>query len=828
MSSSALAPNAPAHAPSACFHCGQPVPDGSDFGVVVDGARRPMCCRGCAAVAQAIVDAGLSDFYRYRTGPSPTGRELVPDFLHRIKVYDLPEVQKGFVRTAGDGLREADLILEGITCAACVWLNERQLARLSGLHKVAINYATRRARVVWDERRLKLSDILNAIRAMGYEAHPYDPERRQALLEKERKQLLRRLGVAAAFGMQIMTLSVALYVGDWSGVEGELRAFFHGVSLLLTLPVLLYSAQPFFVAAWRDLRIRHLGMDVPVALGMATAFAGSLWATMSGEGVTYYDAVAMFAFFLLTARYFELAARQRATLAAEGLVAAAPAVATRLAPGGGEEIVPSVALAPGERVLIRPGETVPADAVVLEGRSTVDERLLTGESLPVEKRVGDPLVGGSINVEGPLVARVEKTGADTVLSAIQRLLDRAQAEKPHLAQTADRVAAWFVGGVLLAAVGVAAFWWWHDPQRWLPVTVAVLVVTCPCALSLATPTALAAATGALTRRGLLITRAHALETLARATHFVFDKTGTLTCGALKLLHVETFCERPVAESLRLAASLERYSEHPVAQALRAAAGDQPLDMPTQVRNTPGAGLEGRVVGRLFYLGTPEYVQERGGVGLDSTHLARLRADGSTVVLLAEPARLHAAFVFGDELRPGAHVLVNRLARMGKCVWLLSGDHEQAVRRVASALGIEHWASGLKPAEKLAHLKRLQAEGAVVAMIGDGVNDAPVLAGAEVSVAMGGAAQLAAAASDMILLAPHLDRLAEAVYTARRTLSIIRQNFAWAVAYNLIAVPAAMLGYITPWLAALGMSASSLLVLANALRLVKRAQQAEQG
>ncbi len=795
--------------------------------MVIHGLRRPMCCHGCEAVAQAIVDAGLEDFYRYRTAPArrtPAGRELVPAFLRESEVYDLPEVQKSFVRQAGEHLREADLILEGITCAACVWLNERQLKRLNGVHEVAINYATRRARVVWDERRLKLSDILDAVRTIGYEAHPYDPERRQALLEKERRQLLRRLGVAAAFGMQVMTLAVALYLGDWSGVEGELRAFFHWMSLLLTLPILLYSAQPFFAAAWRDLKSARPGMDVPVALGMAAAFAGSLWATVNGAGDTYYDAVAMFAFFLLAARYFELAARRRATQAAERLALSPPPIATRLTQNGGEEIVPSASLAPGERILVRPGETVPADAVVLEGRSTVDESLLSGESLPVAKSAGDRLVGGSVNVEGPLVARVERIGADTLLSAIQRLLDRAQTEKPRLAETADRVAAWFVAGVLLLAAAVALFWWQHDPARWLPITVAVLVVTCPCALSLATPTSLAAATSALTRQGLLVTRGHALETLARATDFVFDKTGTLTLGELRLQHVEILSAGLTAgECLRRAASLERYSEHPIARALRAAAaaaGARALETPADVSNTPGAGLSGSLGSRRYYLGTPEFVREHTGLAPAPACLARLRAGGGTVVILAEEGCLHAAFVLGDSLRPGARPLVEALVRHGRRVWLLTGDHEQAAQRVAQALGIERWASGLKPADKLAHLERLRAEGAVAAMVGDGVNDAPVLAAAPVSIAMGGAAPLAAAAADMILLSPHLERLWEGVSTARRTLAVIRQNFAWAIAYNLVAVPAALFGYVTPWLAALGMSASSLIVVANALRLAR--------
>jgi Cu2+-exporting ATPase len=486
-----------------------------------------------------------------------------------------------------------------------------------------------------------------------------------------------------------------------------------------------------------------------------------------------------------------------------------------------EESVPAAELAPGDRVLIRPGESVPADGIVLEGRSNVDESLLTGESLPVAKTPGQPLVGGSINVESPLVARVEKTGPDTALSAILRLLDRASAEKPRLSTLADRVAAWFVAGVLLLAAAVAYIWWRMDPALALPVTIAVLVITCPCALSIATPTALAASTGALTRRGLLVTRAHALETLARATHFVFDKTGTLTLGQLRLARLDTLSRHSAEECVRLAASLERYSEHPVARALIAAAGGAALDDPAEVVNVPGAGLAGRLGEREYSIGTPEFVRARTGLAPPEAVLERLRREGGTVVLLAQPGALLAAFVFADEPRPDAAALVAELERRGKTVWLLTGDHEQAARRVAAALGIEHVAAGLKPADKLAHIERLRERGAVVAMVGDGVNDAPVLAGAEVSVAVASAAHVAAAASDVILLSPRLEHLAEGVRTARRALGVIRQNLFWAVAYNLLAVPAAALGYINPLLAALGMSGSSLLVVANALRLVRR-------
>jgi len=810
-------------AAATCFHCGLPVPRGVDFTVEIHGARRPMCCKGCEAVAQAIVNGGLADYYKYRTAPAPTARDVVPEFLRQTAVYDHPDVQKSFVRAEDGHVREAALILEGITCAACMWLNERHLARLPGVLAVHINYATHRARVKWDERRIHLSDILQAVSRIGYLAHPFDPGRHQQQLENDRRRLLRRLGVAGVLGMQVMTISVALYVGDWSGMEATFRRFFYWVGLILTLPVLLYSAQTFFRSAWRDLRHGRAGMDVPVSLGISTAFAASLWTTVTGTGAVYYDSVCMFVFFLLTGRYFELAAHKRASEASETLVQATPATAARLVTREGQTVEETVAVAellPGDRVRIRPGEPVPADGVVLEGRSSVDESLLTGESLPVTKTPGQTLVGGSINVESPLIARVEKTGPDTILSSILRLLDRAVAEKPRLAQVADRIAAGFVGGVLLLAGLVALYWWRQDSPLWLSATIAVLVVTCPCALSLATPAALTAATGRLTRLGLLVTRGHALETLARATHFIFDKTGTLTHGRLRLRETRTFSAMTGAESLALAAALERHSEHPIARALLAAV--KPLPPPaTDVVNTPGGGIRGKIDGETWFLGTPAYLAEQTGLSIDAGTLRELRSQGDTVVLFAGQEQLHAAFVLGDELRPGARDLMADLRRQGVHVMLLTGDHETAARGVAEKLGIDDVAWDLRPADKLERVKALQQRGAVVAMVGDGVNDAPVLAAAQVSIAMGGSTAVAAASADMILLSQQLPHLADGIAVARRTLSVIRQNLAWAVIYNLLAIPAAAAGYITPWLAALGMSASSLLVVANALRLAQR-------
>ncbi|MCU0971780.1 MAG: heavy metal translocating P-type ATPase [Gammaproteobacteria bacterium] len=429
--------------------------------------------------------------------------------------------------------------------------------------------------------------------------------------------------------------------------------------------------------------------------------------------------------------------------------------------------------------------------------------------------MGDALVGGSTNVESPLVMRVDKVGDDTVVSAIVRLLDRAQAEKPRIALLADRVAGWFVAVILVLSAGVAAAWWQIDPDAALYVTLSVLVVTCPCALSLATPVAIVAATGSLTRLGLLTTRGHALETLARATHVVFDKTGTLTRGTLRLSAVQLFGDVTRVRSLAVAAALERRSEHPVAKVLVAAADGVQLPLVADVTATPGEGVEGRVDGTLYRVGKPSFVAALSGVAPPGES-----GTGATRVALGDATGLIALFELNDELRPDARATLQRLHWMGLKVELLSGDAPGAVSHVARELEVVEWRAGVTPAQKLDRIRALQAEGAVVAMVGDGVNDAPVLAGADVSVAMGSGTQLAHATADMVILSEHLGNLASGVDGARRTRQIIRENLYWALLYNALAVPLAAAGMVTPWMASIGMSGSSLVVVLNALRLKK--------
>ncbi|MEW5771831.1 MAG: heavy metal translocating P-type ATPase [Pseudomonadota bacterium] len=806
---------------NACFHCGEPVPTGSSYVIRYQNVHKPACCLGCQAVAQTIIDSGNADYYRLRTDLPPTPEAALEE-LKNLKLYDIPEVQSSFVSSSADdtNVREANLILEGIVCAACVWLNERHLHQLPGVLGADINFSTRRARVRWDNSKIQLSEILKSIQEIGYLAYPFDTNRQEELFRKERNAAIRRLAIAGLGMMQVMMYAVPVYMAEAGTMTSDIEALMRFASLLLTTPVVFYSAWPFFQGAWRDLKLLRAGMDVPVALGIGAAYAASIYGTFTGSEDVYFDSVVMFVFFLLTGRFLEMNARKKSAEAAESLIKLIPAAAVRL-PGfpaaRAEEMVAAVKLMPGDHVLVGPGESFPADGRVAEGVSNVDESLLTGESHPVAKQADSHIIGGTINLASPLVVRVEKVGADTVLSGIVRLLDRALAEKPHLALLADRVSAWFVLALLVIAAGVAAAWYVTDPARAFWITVSVLVVSCPCALGLATPAALTAALGRLTRLGLLSTRGHALETLARATDFVFDKTGTLTSGEFTLREVHVL-RGDREQALTLAHALEQGATHPVAAALRIAASPGELTA-EDLRYYAGKGVHGRIDGCAYRLGTPEFL----GLAAPALH-----APGLTVVGLADEAGALAWFTLGDALRPQARQLIQELKQLGVRLHLYSGDRGENVRALAAELGIDDARGDMLPEDKLEAVRALQQTGAIVAMTGDGVNDAPVLAQAQVSVAIDQGAEAAQAAADMVLLSSEIGRLADGVRLARKTQRVIRQNLFWAALYNALAIPAAALGHVTPWMAGIGMSLSSLLVVLNAMRLSRIAAHAGEG
>ncbi len=801
-----------------CFHCGEAVPAGIRFEAVIAGAARPMCCAGCAAVAQAIADNGLAAYYENRS--ALPRREVAASCMPReLAVYDLAEVQKPFVRRGEGSVRQATLLVEGITCGACIWLIERRLARCDGVLGAAVNLSARRIQVEWDDSRVRLSTILQAINELGYRTQGFDAAAGESAAARERRAMGWRLFVAGFGMMQVMMYAFPAYVAG-GDLTRDVEQLMRWASFILTVPVVLWSAAPFFATAWRGLRARRVGMDTPVALAIAVAFAASAWATVSARGEVYFDSIAMFVFLLLGARYLEMMARVRAAESQQRLVRHAPAVADRLVPGAGPAVTERVAvarLAPGDFVLIAPGSIVPADGKVAAGSSAADESLLTGESRPVAKRAGDAVIGGSVNLKSPLTVEVTRVGPDSVLAGIVRLMDRAQAGRPRIAELADRVAQWFVAVLIAVAFATAIAWYWIDPQRALWVMVAVLVVSCPCALSLATPAALAAATSALHRLGVLVTRGHALETLARATHVVLDKTGTLTQGRLSLIGVIPLGARGRDACVALAAALERGSEHPVALPLIAAATGLDPVAADDISNHPGLGVEARVAGKRVRIGGAAFVSEL--VGKPPPDELVFAADDVTVAVLADEDGYQALFTLGDAPRPGARLLVRALEARGLTVCLLSGDRRRTVAHVAREFGIDVAVGEAGPEAKLDFVRELQARGAVVAMVGDGINDAPVLAQAQVSIAMGGGTDLAQVSADVVLLGDDLARLSPVFDTARKTLRIIHQNLVWATAYNAVAIPLAVMGWITPLAAGVGMAASSLAVVANALRLL---------
>jgi P-type Cu2+ transporter len=820
-------PPLPLNTTENCYHCGLPVPQGVDIHVEIDAQPRTMCCAGCQAVAEAIVANHLTDYYRHRDALPESPREAMPQALHELGLFDHPEVQKNFVRPVGEHEREAALILEGITCAACVWLNEAHIARQPGVTAVDINYATRRARVRWDERATKLSAILEAIQAIGYRAHPYDVTRSEQLAQKERRTAQWRLFVAGFGMMQVMMYAVPAYVAGAGDMAPDIDQLLRWASLILTLPVMFYSAAPFFINAWRDLRFRRVGMDVPVALGMGSAFLASVWATLTAAGEVYFDSVTMFVFFLLTGRYLEMMARQKAARGVEALARALPAFAERLPqwPSGPMDEGERVAVADlcvGDCVRVRPGEVIPGDGEVLEGESSSDESLLTGESRAVTKRVGDTVTGGSVNVASPLVVRLARVGEATRLASIRRLMEQAAAEKPALVQMADRIAMRFIWVLLSLAAVTALYWFNTDPERVLWIFVAVLVVSCPCALSLATPAALTVATGALAREGVLVTRGHAIETLARADHWIFDKTGTLTLGQPTVVALYRAEGMDATEVYAWVRALEQASEHPLARALLEKVGAGETAPLRALRAHTGQGIEARLPdGGPVRIGVPAYVGALHGIPMP-TEMAAWLAAGDTVVALGDRVGWRAGFRIADALRPGVAASLARLRKQGLTLTILSGDAQQTVAAVAAELGIEDHHGGMTPEDKHAFVRKLQARGRSVAMVGDGVNDAPVLAQAHVSVAMGAGTDLARSQADVVLLSNDLAHLASGVAIAKRTLGIMRQNLLWAFTYNVVAIPLAMVGWVTPWMAGIGMSASSLLVVVNALRLQKRA------
>ena len=739
-----------------------------------------------------------------------------------------------------EGLWDSQVVIQGMHCAACAFTIEDALKAVPGVQSVEVNAATHRAKVVWSEKLVLPSVWMAAIQKAGYGALPAaDSSLRQARLDETRKALWRWL-VAGFCMMQVMMYAYPAYVAGEGDITPDMVNLLRWASWVLTLPVVFFSCGPFFSNALRDLRLRQISMDLPVALGMAITFMLSSAATFEPNGMfgaeVYFDSLTMFVFFLLTGRWLELRLRDRTAGALEALMNRLPDSVERQLANGSFERVAVRRLLAGDVIRVLPGESFPADGVVLQGNTLADEALLTGESRPQPRGEGEQVVAGSHNVLAAVLVKVERVGNDTQFSQIVSLMENASLQKPRLAQLADRVAKPFLWGVLVMAVLSAAYWWPSNPGHALMVAVAVLVVTCPCALSLATPAAMLAAAGALAKRGVLVRQLQALEALAQVDTFIFDKTGTLTRDGQRIQKVWTGEGLAPKLALAWAAALAQHSIHPLSRALvsahKAGVAASPLSQPNHadrtfesgrdihdyeavVQEAIGQGLEGHISNceyKNLRLGSTAFCQE-------TTKGIPLECAAAQVHLCADGQWL-ASWQMSEDVRDDALTTVAALKAMGVDVWLLSGDHTAAVLQVAQQVGIDHAVGECKPQDKLQRMQAAQAQGARVAMVGDGLNDGPVLAGAHVSMAFGNAVALAQSKSDLVLMGGQLQVVAQSVRLARHTLRVVRQNLVWAAGYNAVCVPLAVVGWLPAWLAGLGMALSSLGVVLNALRLTK--------
>lgn len=716
---------------------------------------------------------------------------------------------------------ESSVVFEGMHCAACALTIEDALRRVPGVLSAEISAASHRGRIVWSDQAIKPSGWMQAAARAGYPAVPASDAFANDRRRVETRQALWRLGVAGLCMMQVMMYAWPAYIADPGDLVPDMAQLLRWASWVLSLPVLLFSCTPFFRNALRDLRHRRISMDLPVALGMAITFIVSSLGTFEPAGIfgaeVYFDSFTMFVFFLLTGRWLELRLRDRTAGALEALMNRLPDSVERRGADGVFERVAVRRLSTGDVIRVLPGEAFPADGVILQGNTLADESLLTGESRPLPRGEGGVVIAGSHNVSAAVIMRVKHTGDETRFAQIVALMESASTSKPQLAQLADRIAKPFLIFVLLAAGGAGAYWWMHDPSHALMVAVAVLIVTCPCALSLATPAAMLSSAGALARRGVLVRRLQGLEALATVNTVVFDKTGTLTRDAFALGEVRTREGVSKQDALAMAAALAQHSLHPVSRALVAASQNDALQSVAweveEAHETAGQGVSAH----LFAAGKrTSAVLTR----LGSARFCRveLPATDALHACLSDEQGWIATFELQEDLRPDARATVAALVARGLQVHLLSGDLPDSVARVARQAGISSAQGGCTPQDKLAFLRELQAQGGKVAMVGDGLNDGPVLAGAHVSFAFGQAVPLAQAQSDFVVLGERLDTVVQTLLAARRTFRIVRQNLWWAALYNAVCVPLAVVGWLPAWLAGLGMALSSLLVVLNALRL----------
>ncbi|MFK8010531.1 MAG: heavy metal translocating P-type ATPase [Marinicellaceae bacterium] len=791
---------------STCFHCYEDIPQGSQIFANIETQHHQVCCYGCKAVAEFINEQGYCDFYEYRGESQPSSKAKISD--EKWLEFDQDVNFSAVTQTVGDSTFNVTLNLQGMYCSACGWLIDKHLRGLQGIKNVKLNTITKLLKVEFDLKLIKLSQILTAINYLGYFPSISQSNDNQEQEFAERKSALKRL-VVAGFGMMfIMTLSVPLYGSEYSSMDDNIKRFFLLVSLLVATAVFFYSGKVFIRNAYRDLTNKHLGMDVPVALSITLAYVASTWNVLTKNGeITYFDSMVMFVFFLLAGRFVEMTVRHQGMSTDDALGSMIP-TSVNILRDNIQESIPYDKINKGDVLLVQAGDVIAIDGKILSGSLKIDESMITGESESVNKQIKDTVMAGSVVNSGTAQIKSTAIGDETILASLSQLLENAQLQKPKTLLLVDKLASWFVATVLLLAAGTATYYSMQGSDKTMVTVLAVLVATCPCALSLATPAALTAASVKLMKKGVLINNLDSITKVGKINQWFFDKTGTLTEPFMSLIKCHCIGDLTEHQAIQIMAALEHNSAHPIASAFNDFYDKEiTIQAYQQMSNR---GVQATINHDVYKAGTKLWCDKNSSFQLESNH---------TVVYLSKNNQLVAVFELENKLRKGSKQLVEFLKKRGHYLAIISGDKKAAVKTIADKLQISNHFSGQTPEQKINLIHQQQALSKATVMIGDGVNDAPVLAQSDVSISFNQGTQLARAASDLIIMGNSLKSIESLLSISHKTNNIIKQNIFWALIYNLSVTPLAIMGLLTPWMAAIGMSVSSLFVVLNAKRIL---------
>lgn len=804
--------------PLTCYHCGLEADEAASVKTLINGVEQVFCCQGCASVCEAIYNAGLEKFYTKK----PAGAFKPPPSARADgDAYDTPEAREEFVTSSGEH-DEARLLVDGLHCAACVWLVEKAAAGVDGVVSAEVNLARRSMKIQWKKDKPALGAMIKTLDRFGYKAVPYDLEEAGRSAARRRRDLMLRMGFAGFAAMNMMWISIALWTG---AAGGEYSAFFRWLGFAIATPVLAYSGYPFLIGAWRGIRAGALNMDFPISLAAIITYAFSIYVTlMKPPGAeVYFDTVVVFIFALLVGRFLESASREKAAEATNRLVELQPKTAIVMRDGV-EVSVTARSISPGDLVAIKPGDRAPVDGVIEKGEGMVDLSALTGESRHVFKKGGDDIPAGAASVDGAFLARASRPASKSAIARMAQMIEDAQARKPPIQRTADKVVPWFVIGVLSLAVITFAIWAGAGIEKAMLNAVTALIITCPCALGLATPMVIAVAIGRGAKEGLLIRNGAALETLAKVKKIVFDKTGVLTSGRMKVVSIKSENGFDAKELLRLAAPVEKMSKHALGRAILQEADERGIDISqacvTEFKNEAGYGVTAKVDGCDVSVTSVEWLRKIGvNPPPDYEEEGQAASErGLTEVFVLVNGKVAGAIALEDTPRQEANEVLSRLYEMGIPGFMLTGDNEKAASEISSQLGGLKYYANMKPEDKYRAIENLQKNGDVVAMVGDGINDAPSLALADVGMAMGEGVDIAADNADIVITHGGLSKTLDAVSLSKNVMRVVQQNIALSIFYNVIAATLALMGVVTPLVAAVAMPASSLAVVANAARL----------